>query len=317
MMKSFPQNGFSTPKSGMPWRVVQLLILVSLLAFTAIVTRTIVLVGEQPSSTVEFRRAAASPVCASSGLSSNIHSTSYESTLDHTFETHGYIFSAADKKYESASTILTTFGITPHRVEPLPYHSRTVSNAMEKFYHSKEYHGNKQNLKAFAKRMAHTEVLHSFVIDQTTKINSWRFFFDANIAIHPNVTTPMAKDLLAEGLKLGSADGIIYFGFCGPADSSAESKVLGYGVIANRTISTCTHAYAVTKWRAAGILSHLDNLKLSEESVPIPQEGKPVYDLLMQSYASTVTIPWVLGVNFRAPVPGEDYFGLIYREGLQ
>lgn len=316
MMKSLPQNGFSTPKSGMLGIVVQILILVSLLVSTAIVTRTIVLGGDRRYSTVEFQRAAASPVCAS-GLSPNIHSTSYESTLDQTFETHGYIISAADEKYESASTILTTFGITPHRYEPLPYQSRTVSNAMEKFYHSKEYHGNKQNLKAFAKRMAHTEVLHSFVIDQTAKINSWRFFFDANIAIHPNVTTPMAKDLLAEGLKLGSADGIIYFGFCGPVDSSAETKTLGYGVIANRTISTCTHAYAVTKWRAAGILSHLDNLKLSEDLDPIPQEGLPVYDLLMQSYASTVTIPWVLGVNFRAPVPGEDYFGLIYQESLQ
>lgn len=314
MMMPLPHNGFSTPKSGMPGILVQLLILAGLLVCTAIVTRTIVLGGEQPYSTVEFQRAAASPVCTSSGLSSDIHPTSYGAALDLTFETHGYVFSAAGKKYETASTILTKFGIAPHRYEPLPYQSRTVSNAMEKFYHSKEYHGNNQNLIAFAKRMAHTEVLHSFVTDQTAKINSWRFFFDANIAIHPNVTIPMAKDLLAEGLKLGSADGIIYLGFCGPADSSAESKVLGYGVIANKTISTCTHAYGVTKWRAAGILSHLDKLKLSKESVPIPQEGKPIYDLLMQCYASTVTIPWVLGVNFRAPVPGEDYFGFIYQD---
>ena len=309
----------------------QIIVLVCLLTSTAFITRMIVLgnIDADSFTSPEFQRLNRDVDCAS-GPSSNAftslrHSTSsfrdeeadsakyiaYRDALDTTFELHGYIISGVKERYEYASTVLKKFDITPHHYVPYSYKSQLVYDEMEKFNNGTKFHGAPKNLKMFSNRMAHTSMLFDFVSDQTAKINSWRFFFEDDIEIHPNVSVTEARLALARGLELGSADGIVYLGICGPGSVEGLPRTLVSGIIAERTYGTCTHAYGVTKWRAEGMLSHIDKVEASNEKYHM------YYDALTKSYGKTVTKAYILGMNLKSPVPGVDHRGLIYQNRLK
>lgn len=308
-MKPSQGAGF-VPKSIQMGITAQIFVLVGLAISTAVITRVVVLGSVSLSD--EFQRLSFTPNCTSGSPLSGYGS--YEKSLDTTFDNiHGYILSSVKTRYDYASGVLGKFNIIPHQYVPPSYKSKEVYNAMEQYHNSTRYHKDVKNLKMFSQRMAHTGMLHDFVNDQNAKINSWRFFFEDDIEIHPMVTPNMSKEFLVKGLQLGSGDGMIYLGICGPG-ASTEVAQLGYGVNARRTFGTCTHAYGVTKWRAAGILSHLDKLELPYAD---SRKGMMFYDLLMRTYGSSVTKAWVLGVNLRSPVPDVSHWGLIYQDRIK
>ncbi|KAG0559458.1 hypothetical protein M758_10G103200 [Ceratodon purpureus] len=316
----------------------QIVVLVMLLTSTAIITRMVVLSNIDPDSftSPEFQIAD----CTSSHDSltatyasqpakytnSRYHDEEadpakyrpYRDALDTAFELHGYIISMKKERYDYASSVLAKLQITPHHYVPYSYNSQLVWDEMQKFNNgSLQYHKDSHNLKMFSHRMAHTGMLFDFVNDQTAKMNSWRFFFEDDIEIHPDVTIEDARIALAKGMEIGAADGIIYLGICGPGKQDLEPAVkLVRGVTARRSHGTCTHAYGVTKWRAAGLLSYLDKVKVPEH---YPSLAYMYFDILTRAYGMTVTRAYILGFNLKSPVPQtfrakQSHVGLIFQD---
>lgn len=316
----------------------QIMVLVCLLTSTAFITRMIVLgnIDADSFTSPEFQRLGRDANCAeapgSVPFTSLRYSTSsyqdgeadpakymaYQDALDTTFELHGYILSAVKSRYEYASSVLQKFNIIPHHYVPYSYKSQLVYDEMESYNNSTMFHGDPHNLKMFSHRMAHTGMLYDFVNDHTAKMNSWRFFFEDDIEIHPNVSAAEARASLAKGLELGSGDGILYLGICGPGKVTEPPESLTPGIFARRTHGTCTHAYGVTKWRAQGMLSHIDKVKLRvPPGSKDPRKGYMFYDFVTRAYGETVTKAWILGMNLKSPVPDVNHWGLVYQDRLK
>lgn len=313
-----PSQGFGMSLVSLQMGVVtQLLVLIGLLTSTVVITRMIVLGNVSPTDVMlECEKDASNPSCTGSRKSQiTNHMFPYQEALEMSTTNNniqGYILSAVEKRYDYASTVTKKFNITAQQFIPHSYKSQLVYDSLEKFQNSTKYHDKSLNLKMFSHRLAHTDMLYKFVSDQTAKLNTWRFFFEDDIELHPNVTADMAIEFLAKGLQLASGDGILYLGICGPARTN-EREVLSEGIEAGRTSGLCTHAYGVTKWRAAGILSYLD--KVIPPYHRDKQLGKMYFDLIMQGYGQQVTKAWVLGLNLKTPVPNvSNHYGLLFQD---
>jgi hypothetical protein len=313
----------------------QIVVLVALLTSTAVVTRVVVLgnIDAEWFSTSPEIQVADCTATVTGGYASQPakYTTSrfrdeeadpakyvpYWDALDTKFELHGYIISMKKERYESASGVLAKLQITPHHYVPYSYKSQLVWDEMEKYNNGTMYHNETHNLKMFSARMAHTGLLFDFVSDATAKMNSWRFFFEDDIEIHPSVSVADAKAALAKGLEIGAADGIVYLGICGPGKKDLEPAVeLVPGVTARRSHGTCLHAYGVTKWRAAGMLSYIDNVEVPKQ---YPRLAYSYFDILTRAYGVTVTKAYILGFNLKSPVPQvylarQAHVGLVFQD---
>lgn len=312
----------------------QIIVLVALLTSTAVITRTSILSTINPDSFTlpESQLADCTKPQIVSYTSQQTNSRyhdeepdltkykPYRNALDTEFALHGYIISRKKERYEYAASVIAKLRITPHHYVPYSYKSQLVWDEMATYNNGTMYHKDPHNLKMFSHRMAHTGMLFDFVNDETAKINSWRFFFEDDIELHPSVTVANAKVALAKALEIASGDGIVYLGVCGPGKADLKEAVkLAPNVEARRSHGTCTHAYGVTKWRAAGLLSHLDKVQVPEQYTRL---AYMYFDILTRAYGVTVTKAWIVGFNLRSPVPQkllakQAHVGLVFQDRLK
>jgi hypothetical protein len=188
---------------------------------------------------------------------------------------------------------------------------------LEKFSRgSREYHTD-QNLKVFSNRMAFVSAMQAFVDDDSVGWDSWRFFFEDDISLHPSLTPDQAKEALAKGLALAAGDGAIYLGICGPKCSAGavhlrikrRSNAHSVSVDAAQCSGTCAHAFGFKKWKAIGFLLHMNNLEMESEY------KRMYFDRVLLAYALQVHRIWVVGSNLRSPAKGiSDHFGILFQD---
>lgn len=220
----------------------------------------------------------------------------------------GYVLShTEDERFNSSKKVLDALQIQVHRAIPIPYQSEELETALNSFLGFGGPHKEREK-KAFSNRMTFLNLFQTFVDDASEKPDSWHFFFENDIALHPRVTPKMAHDAIVEGMELAAADGILYLGMCRPRDCAGKAH-LKNGLKASRCLGVCTHAFGFTKWKAAGFLSTVHKIKF-----PSNETGLHL-DLVLRAYASQVHKIWLLGSDLRSPVENvKGHFGLLYQD---
>jgi len=220
----------------------------------------------------------------------------------------GYVLSGTeDERFNSSKKVLDALQIQVHRAIPIPYQSEELETALNSFLGFGGPHKDREK-KAFSNRMTFLNLFQTFVDDASEKLDSWHFFFENDIALHPRVTPKMAHDAIVEGMELAAADGILYLGMCRPHDCAGKAH-LKNGLKASRCLGVCTHAFGFTKWKAAAFLSIVHKIKF-----PSNETGLHL-DLVLRAYASQVHKIWLLGSNLQSPVENvKGHFGLLYQD---
>jgi len=222
----------------------------------------------------------------------------------------GYVLSGTlDERFNNSKKVLDDLQIQVHRIIPFSYQSEEVDKALEAYHGSRKYHNDRYK-KAFSNRMSFLDLFQKFVDDRSAKLDSWRFFFENDIALNPKVTPIDAHDAILEGMELAAADGIMYLGICGPHHCTNKAH-LKNGLEASRCIGACTHAFGLTKWKAGGFLSVVHKMKL-----PSSQTGMHL-DLVFKTYQTDVHKFWYLGSNLKSPLRKMSHYGLLYQDRLK
>jgi hypothetical protein len=220
----------------------------------------------------------------------------------------GYVLSGTeDERFNSSKKVLDALQIQVHRAIPIPYQSEELETALNSFLGFGGPHKQREK-KAFSNRMTFLNLFQTFVDDASEKLDSWHFFFENDIALHPRVTPKMAHDAIVDGMELAAADGILYLGMCRPR-ACARNAHLKNGLKASRCLGVCTHAFGFTKWKAAEFLSIVHKIEF-----PSNETGLHL-DLVLRAYASRVHKIWLLGSNLQSPVENvKGHFGLLYQD---
>lgn len=222
----------------------------------------------------------------------------------------GVVLSMKDERFLHTKDVLTSLGIKVAQKLPPSYLSKEVDIGLERFVGSRVHH-NPAFLKVWSNRMAFIDSLEEFVQDSSCTRNTWRFFFEDDLARHPNVTSEKAKLLIAKGLKLAENDGLIYLGLCGP--SCIEPSVLDSGVEAARCAGTCAHAFGFQQWKAGEFLTEMSGLTLKGPEGPVILGF--YFDRYLYEYGNQVRKIWLVGSNLRSPVTSVmDHFGLLFQD---
>lgn len=275
--------------------LVKLLVCFSILALTVSITRSVVLSNVAKRNVVNLQ----SPL-GSLEVKSN---TTTEEQFDYT-KWHGYIVSNKEERYNHSKEVLTKLGIIPHHYVPLSYKSDAVRQAMEAYGAGK----NRKQLtdrykKVFSNRMAFTNLFREFVDDPRAALDSWRFFFEDDIALHPSLSEERAQKVLARGLEVAARDGVLYLGICGPRDCKKKVVVLESPVEAKQCAGACTHAFGLTKRKTRSFLADMHKLNVSSM----------YFDQVMRSFGEQVHKIWILGSNLRSP-QAKNHYGLVFQD---
>jgi hypothetical protein len=222
----------------------------------------------------------------------------------------GVVLSMKDDRFEHTRNVLTFLGINVVQKVPPSYLSKEVDRGLEQFVGSRVFHTS-VFLKVWSNRMAFIDALEEFVQDSNCTSESWRFFFEDDIAVHPNITSERARVLLAKGVKLADKDGFMYLGICGP--SCSEARRIDKDVQAARCAGTCAHAFAFQRWKAGEFLTEMSGLTLKGVEGPVILGF--YFDRYLYEYANQVQRIWVVGSNLKSPVESMfDHFGLLFQD---
>lgn len=220
----------------------------------------------------------------------------------------GWVVSNKEHRYNHSKTVLETLGIVPNQYVPEHYQSSVIQRAMEDYHSGNQKYLTDKYKKVFSNRMAFTDLFRNFVNDTTADVGQWRFFFEDDVALHPFLTPSLARRLLARGMEVAAADGILYLGICGPS-RSRERVMLLHPVEAVRCSGACTHAFGLTKWKTGGFLSYMDKLRMPEDE----NVTSMYFDQLMQAYGEQVHKIWVLGSNLLSPQE-RNHIGMVFQD---
>ena len=152
--------------------------------------------------------------------------------------------------------------------------------------------------KAFSNFLAFHEAIWSHAWDKRTKSDGWRFFFEDDVALHPNVTSPLCN--IMHGIEIARSDGILYLGLCAPRCIlwdifRSENKGLDY----QKCSGTCAHAFGLTKWKAQSILELMQVLRQEYHKF----DEQVYFDIGLFSYGKRVNPVWTVGANLSHAPP--------------
>lgn len=223
----------------------------------------------------------------------------------------GIVLSMNDNRFTHTKDVLKKLDIRAVQKVPLSHRSEAVDKGLDTFVGSQSYH-NDELLKVWSNRMAFIDSFEAFVSDTTCDRNTWRFFFEDDIQLHPSLSSREAKISVARGLALAHKDGAVYLGICGPKCS--DSQGLGNGVEARRCSGTCAHAFGFQKWKMREFLSTMSDLTMVDPNQPTLLVG--IYmDRYLWAFGTQVHKIWVLGGNLKSPVASvDDHFGMLYQD---
>lgn len=223
---------------------------------------------------------------------------------------YGVVLSMKDERFLHTKNVLTSLGMEVVQKLPPSFLSKEVDRGLETFVGSRNYH-TATFLKVWSNRMAFIDALEEFVQDTRTTPNTWRFFFEDDIGLHPNVTAERGRLLVAKGLKLADKGGFIYLGLCGPTCSEPPTQ-LDTDVEAARCAGTCAHAFGFQRRRAGEFLTEMSALTLTGGDAVILGF---YFDRYMYEYGNQVQQVWLVGSNLKSPIPSlSDHFGLLYQD---
>ncbi len=226
----------------------------------------------------------------------------------------GYIVSVDETRYNNSKKVLEDIGLEPHPYYPFTYDSKEVRQSWAKFQKtakgSPKFVRRSFNLnetiwrhKLWSNRLAFLDLLQNFVDDKSVNVNTWRFFFEDDIAIHPNTTVAEVRQAIQKGMKLAT-NGAMYLGICFP-EGCTDRLILSKSIVAHRCFGLCAHAFGLTKWKAHSILAFVKK----ETSY-----SNYVFDVLLNTYGRGEKI-WTLGTNLLNPCPTtfKKHAGMIFQ----
>jgi hypothetical protein len=222
----------------------------------------------------------------------------------------GYILSSKlDRRYNSSMKVLSELNIQlVERMVPFPWDSERVDKALERYAGSRKFN-TERFLRSYSNQLTFVNYFRKFVNDKSAKLDSWRFFFENDIALHPAVTAHEARAAILEGMQLAAADGMLYLGICGPRGCEAKTQLASTGLEASRCSGCCSHAFGFTKWKAAAFLSVLPKFQIR------PKVNGIHIDLVFMHYSNLVHKNWYLGSSLKSPVKSvRDHFGILYQD---
>ena len=222
----------------------------------------------------------------------------------------GWVVSNKEHRYNHSKTVLEQLGILPNQYIPEHYQSQVIQRAMEDYHAGNQKYLTDKYKKVFSNRLAFTDLFQKFVNDTSADVGSWRFFFEDDVALHPFLTQSLARRLLARGMEVAAADGILYLGICGPSKSREKVVLSNPGPVeATRCSGACTHAFGLTKWKTGGFLTYMDKLRMPEDA----NVTSMYFDQLMQAYGEQVHKIWVLGSNLVSPQE-KNHIGMVFQD---
>ena len=218
---------------------------------------------------------------------------------------YGVVLSMKPERFNHTQQVLTPVGFRVDQKWPPRYKSEEVDKSLESYIGSRELH-NTINLKVWSNQMAFVSAMTDFVKEANTRTpKKWRFFFEDDLALNPNITADHGKVLIAKGLELADEDGFVYLGLCGP--SCEDSRViLDQDVEAARCAGTCAHAFGFQARTAAKFLQNMNGIKI----------GEIYMDQILLAYGRQLKKVWLVGSNLRSPADG-GHCGLLYQDRIQ
>lgn len=184
-------------------------------------------------------KAAASPVSNASGI----------------FEFRCSVLSFNVTRYMHAAKTLRRGGFHVRRREPASTNDvHFVQRARNEFGPDFEHYPH--GMMALSNRMSLEDMIHKFA-QSNGAANEWHFFFEDDVAVHPEVDITSVRKLLHKGQELAQTVGFMYLGVCGPRWSKVQH---GQNDALYRTCSgACTHAFGLTRARATTLVDEANN----------------------------------------------------------
>lgn len=287
--------------------LVQFIVCFGIFASTVSITRSVVLSNiaklnanlahlQSPSGALQIK--------SNSTPTGNINTTLTDpiEEFDYT-KFHGYIVSNKEQRYNHSKAVLAKLGIVSHQYVPLSYKSDAIRKAMEEYRAGNRKHLTDRYKKVFSNRMAFTYLFQQFEDDPHAALDSWRFFFEDDVALHPSLTKSLAQKVLARGLEVAAKDGILYLGICGPKDCKKKVVLLASPVEAKQCAGACTHAFGLTKWKTRSFLTDMHKLNVTSM----------YFDQVLRTFGEQVHKIWVLGSNLKSP-QAKNHYGLVFQD---
>ena len=202
------------------------------------------------------------------------------------------VLSADELRFESAEKELRQLFNTRRQI-PLNITDPSLFRGLDGFRHLRGRNiTTKREARAFSNFLAFHFAINFHASDKNVKSDSWRFFFEDDISLHPNATFPMCN--LLHGMLLAKNDGILYLGMCSPICIlqdvfSSTNKSVAF----QKCSGTCAHAFGLTKWKAQTLLDLLQTLRFEHHTY----DEQTYFDIGLFSYSKRVHPVWVIGSN--------------------
>ena len=142
-------------------------------------------------------------------------------------------------------------------------------------------------------------LMHQIAHDVDMEDDDFACIFEDDVALHDDVSIATARKALLRGTDLARGDGLVYFGSC-YAGCNLDSAVEWVGnVRLEKCVNLCTHAMAVTKRKAATLMTelhdevHADFEQHNYHSIHLGF----VIDQMLKVYQQRHNGMWTVGTN--------------------
>ena len=167
-----------------------------------------------------------------------------------------------------------------------------------------------QHFREFALLLSHRKALGRFLDDEDSV---WALILEDDVAIDP-AHVGLFDDALQYTMAISSNSGFVYLGLCSP---KCMGEMVHYrDITLQKCWGRCSHAYAVSKELAVGLISDVLNFG---SNFSYDSERRYNIDMLYESYFSNADLlrkPVVVGRNI-AISQHPDWCGILFQDRLQ
>lgn len=166
--------------------------------------------------------------------------------------------------------------------------------------------------KIFSNYMAFLSAINAFSMKRDLSSNSWHFFFEDDITLHPDIDATLASAAIREGIRKAEEkkSGIIYLGICAPVcNSSYVRNGVTFGV---DCYGLCAHAFGLRKSLADSLPKPLlqQHRRCCADHTTVP------FDTILCRFAENVHGAIVVGMNYDSPqISGQQ--GILFQNRNQ
>jgi hypothetical protein len=164
-----------------------------------------------------------------------------------------YVLSANQVRWESTEALLRRCGLRPVRVIPVPLTSPHIAQDPAILKH-------KEGSKMLSNKLTQLEIHGRIACDTSLGDYDASMIFEDDVALHENLDPALVVPAMRAGIVVAAAVGVVFAGLCHPAcreDRGASGWAVPDTIAFAHCSGRCLHAYAVLKWRAAGLYDEL------------------------------------------------------------